>query len=82
MPPFPRGLVIQLHNRGLANEDIAQQMRQSSEAVQSCIADYERVIALLGKGYAVDQISSATGIPDKIALEYLSLAYRFNPHLK
>lgn len=82
MPIIPRGLIIQLHNRGLEDDIIAQQMRQNPDVVQSCITDYERVVSLLGQGYTVNEISAAIGIPDRVALEYLSLAYRFNPHLK
>jgi hypothetical protein len=82
MPIIPRGLIIQLHNRGLEDDIIAQQMRQNRDVVQSCITDYERVVSLLGQGYTVNEISAAIGISDRVALEYLSLAYRFNPHLK
>ncbi|MBU0490846.1 MAG: DUF1670 domain-containing protein [Chloroflexi bacterium] len=79
---IPRGLIIQLYNRGLADEDIARQMRQNFGTVKSCIKDYEQVTSLLGQGYGIDEIGQTVGIPERTALEYLSLAYRFNPHLK
>ena len=82
MSIVPRGLIVQLHNRGLADNDIAQQMKQKADVVQSCIVDYEQVVSLLRHGHTVGEISSVTGIPEKVALEYLGLAYRFNPHLK
>ncbi len=82
MPIVPRGLIVQLHNRGLTTKDIARQMQQSPAVVDSCIRDYERVVSLLGQGYTVDEIGAAAGISRAVALEYLSLAYRFNPHLK
>lgn len=82
MSIIPRGLIVQLHNRGLTTTDIARQMRQSPDVVSTCINDYERVVSLLGQGYTVDEIGSLTGISRAVALEYLSLAYRFNPHLK
>lgn len=82
MAIIPRGLIVQLHNRGIADSEIARQMRQSPDVVSACINDYERVVSLLGQGYTVDEIGSLTGIPRAVALEYLSLAYRFNPHLK
>ena len=82
MTSVPRGLIIQLYNRGLANEAIAREVGQDQDMVRSCITDYERVRSLLNQGYTLDEIGSAIGVTSQTALEYLSLAYRFNPQLR
>jgi len=82
MASIPRGLIIQLYNRGLANEAIARQVDQNQDVVSSCITDYEQVRSLLNQGYTLDEIGAVIGIPSQTTLEYLSLAYRFNPQLR
>jgi hypothetical protein len=82
MASIPRGLIIQMHNRGLTDEAIAQQVGQSPDVVRACVADYESVKSLLGQGYTMDEIGSTIGVPMPVTLEYLSLAYRFNPQLR
>jgi hypothetical protein len=79
--PTHKALICTLWERGVGEADIAQRTNHHLKSVGRYLNHYRRVMQLMEKGMAVDEIAHLVGIGKRVALEYTRIASQLHPKL-